>query len=87
MFTTYKVLEVIWFYNNNFQQEYCGTFKTLEEAKKYVHDNEQEWESDLKEVAETGIGIEIETWERDSEEQDDSFDELIDTYTEWCKDK
>ena len=86
MYRFYKVLEVMWFYNNNFEQEYCGTFKTLEEAQQYVQENTEEWESDL-EVAETGIGIEIETWERDSEEQDDSFDELIDTYTEWCRDK
>lgn len=87
MFRKYKVLEVIWLYNNNFQQEYCGTFKTLEEAQKYVQDNVETWENDLQEVAEVGVGVEIETWEKDNEEQDDSFEELVDTYTEWCKDK
>ena len=87
MYRTYKVLEVIWFYNNDFQQEYCGTFKTLEEAQKFVHDHEEEWENDLQEYAETGIGIEIETWEKDSEELDDSFENCVDTYTEWCKNK
>lgn len=84
---TYKVLEVIWFYNNSFDQEYCGTFKTLEEAKDYVQNHAKEWENDLEEYAETGVGIEIETWEKDFEEQDDSFEELVDTYTEWCMDK
>lgn len=87
MYRTYKVLEIIWFYNNQFTQEYCGTFETLEEAKKYVHDHEEEWEKDLEEYAETGIGIEIETWEREDKDQDDSFEDCIDTYTEWCKDK
>ena len=87
MVRNYKVLEVIWFYNNNFTQEYCGTFNTLKEAKNFVQGNIEEWEKDLNEYAETGIGIEIEVWEKDNEEQDDSFEELVDTYTEWCKDK
>lgn len=87
MFRSYKVLEVIWLYNNNFEQEYCGTFKTLKKAKNYVRNHIKEWENDLQKYAETGIGIEIETWEKDSKEQDDSFEELVDTYTEWCKNK
>lgn len=74
----YKVLEIIWFYNLNFEQEYCGTFNTLEAAQKYVQENTKEWEKDLDEYAEIGIGIEIETWEDD---------DMVDTYTEWCKDK
>lgn len=87
MFRSYKVVEVIWFYNTACEQEYCGTFKTLEEAQKFVQDNVNEWKKDLKEYAEVGIGIEIETWEKENEEQDDSFEELVDTYTEWCEDK
>lgn len=87
MVRIYKVLEVIWLHNNDFQQEYCGTFDTLPKAQEYVQGNVQEWEKDLEEYAEVGIGIEIETWEKESEELDDSYAELVDTYTEWCKDK
>lgn len=87
MVRTYKVLEVIWFYNNSFDQEYCGTFNSLKEAQAFVKNNEKEWEQDLREYAETGVGVEIETWEKDSSEQDDSFEELVDSYTEWCRDK
>ena len=87
MYKHYKVLEVIWYYNNSFSQDYLGDFETLEQAQQFVHENEEQWEQDLNEYAEKGIGIEIETWIRDSKEQDSSFDDLIDTYTEWCKDK
>lgn len=74
----YKVLERIWFYNNDYNEEYCETFNTLKRAQKYVDDHADEWEADLREYAETAIDVVIETW---------NGDELLDSTTSWCMDK
>lgn len=86
MYRTYKVCEVLWNLNGDFQTEYCATFTSLKKAQKYVKDHEKDWENDLDDV-EVGIGVEIETWEREKKSQDNSFDDLVDSYTAWCKDK
>ena len=75
---TYKVLERVWLYNNSNWDRYVGTFNTLEEAEKFVEDNESEWESDLKEEAETGIDVFVEVWEDDDFLEDETF-------VAWCR--
>lgn len=67
---TYKVLEKIWYYNNSCNDDYRGTFNSLEEAKKFVEENEKEWETDTKEYSETGVDVIIETWEEDEDPVD-----------------